>query len=106
MAIGREANVNFLSPLNADIQDCTIARGFSNHERTRIDAKKWSDSRPLVFIRGSFSSLLVWGYAPPTKWSASTPKAIPGISAGRDLQRIGVTPEEAKQEARKPIWRD
>jgi hypothetical protein len=42
----------------------------------------------------------------PTKWSVSTPKAIPGISAGRDLQRIGVTSEEAKQEARKPIWRD
>jgi hypothetical protein len=31
----------------------------SNHERTRIDTKKWSDLRPLVSIRGSFSSLFV-----------------------------------------------
>jgi len=42
----------------------------------------------------------------PTKWSASTPKAIPGISAGQDLQRIRITPEETKQEARKAIWKD
>ncbi|SRR6266404_5030086 len=54
----RKITVNDVS-LHADIQDRTIARGFSNHERTRIDTKKWSDSRPLASIRGSFFSLLV-----------------------------------------------
>jgi hypothetical protein len=43
---------------SADTLDRTIARGFSNHERTRMDTKKLSDSRPLVSIRGSFLSLL------------------------------------------------
>src|SRR6266404_6320731 len=54
----RKITVNDVS-LHADIQDRTIARGFSNHEWTRIDTKKWSDSRPLASIRGSFFPLLV-----------------------------------------------
>src|SRR5260221_8978251 len=39
---------------SADSLDRTIARGFSNHEWTRMDTKICSDSRPLVSIRGSF----------------------------------------------------
>ncbi len=41
-----------------------IPEDSSNHERTRIDTKKLSDSRPFVFIRGSFFVPSSLGYAP------------------------------------------
>jgi hypothetical protein len=33
----------------------------------------------------------------------STPEAVPGMSASQDLQRIGIIPEEAKQEVGQTI---
>ncbi len=57
---------------SADIQDRTIARGFSNHEGTRMDTKKWPASRPLVSIRGSFFVPPVWAMPRRDLCSADT----------------------------------
>src|SRR5260221_10018154 len=56
------------------VEKLFFTRGFSNHEWTRMDTKIWSDSPPLVSIRGWFFLAFGWAYADtPVLRNAGTP---------------------------------